>query len=100
MARRAPSRARRAARPRAVPAPPAPAPAPLLVPARIALAEPPHAHAVCRACGRIAEVELSGFDTAQLTDLATGSPDGWAVEGISLSLTGLCPRCRRGLASP
>lgn len=70
------------------------------MPEHLALREPPHAHSVCRNCGRIAEVELSGLDAAQLTGLAGGTSEEWAIEGISLSLTGLCPRCRRGLAAP
>ena len=73
---------------------------PALVPAHVDLSEPPHAHAVCRQCGRISEVDLLPLDAAQLTSLATGSPESWAIEGISLSLTGLCPRCRRGATVP
>jgi Fe2+ or Zn2+ uptake regulation protein len=64
------------------------------------LREPPHAHSVCRACGRIAEVQLSGLDSQQLTSLAADGPPEWAIDGISLSLTGFCPRCRKGLGTP
>ena len=64
------------------------------------LREPPHAHAVCRNCGRIAEVELGGFDASQLTSIAGDGPVDWIVEGISLSLTGLCASCRRALVAP
>jgi len=64
------------------------------------LRETPHAHAVCRQCGRIAEVPLADFDVAQLTALAGGTSSDWSVDGISLSMTGLCPRCRQGLAAP
>lgn len=62
---------------------------------KVELREPPHAHGVCRSCGRIVEVDLLPLDAAQLTALASGSTVGWAVEGISLSLTGLCPRCQQ-----
>ena len=101
MARKSPpkSRARPPRKVRATPPPDLPGP-PLIVPAHLALREPPHAHAVCHKCGRISEVPLSGLDIALLTDLAATSPEAWAVEGISLSLTGLCPRCRRGVEAP
>jgi Fe2+ or Zn2+ uptake regulation protein len=63
----------------------------------VRLREPPHAHAVCRQCGRITEVPIAPFDVEQLKALATEGPTGWEFEGISLSMTGLCPRCREGL---
>jgi Fe2+ or Zn2+ uptake regulation protein len=58
--------------------------------------EPPHAHAVCRLCGRIADVDLRLEDLRQLEELAQRRPGGWYVEGITFSLTGACPRCRHG----
>ena len=60
------------------------------------VAEPPHAHAVCRVCGRIADVEISGDDQLRLEALAGRMPVDWLVEGITLSLTGSCRRCRQG----
>jgi|HubBroStandDraft_1064217.scaffolds.fasta_scaffold606021_2 hypothetical protein len=90
-----PRRSPRRARARALASPPA-----RLVPRHIDLREVPHAHAVCRQCGRITEVALAPFDIAQLTALASGSPEEWSVDGISLSLTGLCPRCRSGTSAP
>lgn len=92
-ARRAKGR-RRAARPRAPAALEPPAP---ILRRRIDLREPPHAHAVCRQCGRIAEVAVPPFDAEQLTSFAAAGAPQWAVEGISLSVTGYCPRCRQGL---
>jgi hypothetical protein len=77
-----------------------PAPAARLVPRHIDLREVPHAHAVCRQCGRITEVSLGSFDAAQLTSLASSTPEEWSVDGISLSMTGLCPKCRQGLSAP
>jgi hypothetical protein len=101
MVRRSVPRARpkRTALQRVRPADLAP-PSPRLVPRHLDLREAPHAHAVCRQCGRITEVSLSAFDVAQLTALAGGSPEAWSVDGISLSLTGLCPRCRQGVDAP
>jgi Fe2+ or Zn2+ uptake regulation protein len=66
----------------------------------LALVEPPHAHAVCRQCGRILEVPLGALDIAQLTSLAGAAAEEWSVERISLSLNGLCPRCRHGALPP
>jgi hypothetical protein len=73
----------------AAPAPPGPA--------RVHLREPPHAHAVCARCGRIVEVVVTPFDAEQLRGLASDGPDGWSIEGLSLSLTGACGRCLAGL---
>jgi Fe2+ or Zn2+ uptake regulation protein len=60
------------------------------------LAEPPHAHIVCRQCGRISSVDLANEERELLVALAARHPDEWSVDGISFSLTGACPRCRRG----
>ena len=59
-------------------------------------AEPPHAHAVCRSCGRIADVPMSTEERGFLAALSDGRPERWDVHGITLSLTGFCPRCRSG----
>lgn len=66
---------------------------------RIDLRERPHAHAVCRQCGRIAQVEVPPFDAEQWISFAAAGVPDWAIEGISLSVTGYCPRCRQGLAA-
>jgi Fe2+ or Zn2+ uptake regulation protein len=63
---------------------------------RVALAEDPHAHVVCRSCGRIQRIELSELDRHLLTQLAEQHPEGWSVDGIAFSLTGACQRCREG----
>jgi Fe2+ or Zn2+ uptake regulation protein len=60
--------------------------------------EAPHAHAVCRSCGRISEVELRTEEHEVLRALAEQRPVGWAIDGLTFSLTGTCPRCR-GLVS-
>ena len=75
---------------------PAPAPrAPERV-VRVDLGETPHAHIVCRNCGRIQPLELTDLDRYLLTELATHHPDGWSVDGIAFSATGACRRCREG----
>ncbi len=63
---------------------------------RLALAEDPRSHIVCRNCGRIQSVELNELDRHLLTELAGRRPDGWSVERIAYSLTGACRRCREG----
>jgi len=63
---------------------------------RVDLVEDPHAHIVCRACGRIQAVELTELDRHFLTELAGRHPDGWSVDGIAFSLMGACRRCREG----
>ncbi|HEY1199175.1 MAG TPA: hypothetical protein VGG32_10720 [Thermoplasmata archaeon] len=70
------------------------APAPRII--RVDLVEDPHAHIVCRACGRIQTVELTELDRHFLTELAGHHPDGWNVDGIAFSLMGACRRCREG----
>ncbi len=88
-ARRAPKRTPRRA----------PAPRPAVVLPRgpgVDLAEAPHAHVVCRVCGRIQGVDLSELDRHLLTELAALHPDGWTVERVAFSLTGACRRCREG----
>jgi Fe2+ or Zn2+ uptake regulation protein len=61
-----------------------------------ALDEEPHAHIVCRVCGRIQGLELTELDRHLLTELAAVTPDGWSVERIAYSLAGACRRCREG----
>jgi hypothetical protein len=43
------------------------------------------------------EVVVTPFDAEQLRGLASDGPDGWSIEGLSLSLTGACGRCLAGL---
>jgi Fe2+ or Zn2+ uptake regulation protein len=63
---------------------------------RVNLGEDPHAHIVCRNCGRIQTLELTELDRHLLTELAARHPDGWSVDGIAFSATGACRRCREG----
>ncbi|MFY9717637.1 MAG: hypothetical protein WAK40_06875 [Thermoplasmata archaeon] len=65
-------------------------------PPGVLLSEDPHAHVVCRVCGRIQPLELNELDRHLLTELAALHPDGWSVEQIAFSLTGACRRCREG----
>ena len=85
-ARRAQSRRR--------PARPAARPARFVVPELEA--ERPHAHVVCRICGRIQPLELTELDAHLLTELAGRRPDGWSAERIAFSVAGACQRCRAG----
>jgi Fe2+ or Zn2+ uptake regulation protein len=62
----------------------------------VRLAEPPHAHIVCRHCGRISAVDLASEERELLVALASRHPDDWSVDGIAFSLTGACARCRAG----
>ncbi|HTW76833.1 MAG TPA: hypothetical protein VMG14_03610 [Thermoplasmata archaeon] len=95
MAPRARSKRSPRARPRRVAArAPPPAPPPRVV--RVDLAEDPHAHIVCRNCGRIQRLELTELDRHLLTEIARRHPDGWSVDGVAFSATGACRRCREG----
>ncbi len=71
-----------------------PAPPPRVV--RVELGEDPHAHIVCRNCGRIQRLELTELDRHFLTEIARRHPDGWSVDGVAFSATGACRRCREG----
>jgi Fe2+ or Zn2+ uptake regulation protein len=74
-----------------------PVPPPRVV--RVELAEDPHAHIVCRNCGRIQRLELTELDRHVLTEIARLHPDGWSVDGVAFSATGACRRCREGPAA-
>jgi Fe2+ or Zn2+ uptake regulation protein len=63
---------------------------------RVDLVEDPHAHIVCRNCGRIQSLELTELDRHLLTEIARRHPDGWSVERLAFSATGACRRCREG----
>jgi len=80
------------------------APVPLLRPrievVRPLLAERPHAHIVCRSCGRIASVPLETEEELRLESIARAAPEGWSVDLVAFSLTGACPRCRQGPDAP
>ncbi len=96
MARKArPARPRRAPRPRR-PSEIAAVPPVAERVVRVALGEDPHAHIVCRNCGRIQALELTELDRHLLTEIARRHPDGWSVDGIAFSATGACRRCREG----
>lgn len=51
----------------------------------------PHYHARCRICGRLFDIEARS--DGQIRGRAA-VPDGFAVERISVTLVGRCPRCR------
>jgi hypothetical protein len=93
-ARRVPARRRR---PRPADALAVPVPPPRVV--RVELGEDPHAHIVCRGCGRIQRLELTELDRHLLTEIARRHPDGWSVDGVAFSATGACRRCREGPAA-
>jgi hypothetical protein len=78
------------------------APAPVVpgsLPEGVAIASPPretpHGHLICHRCGRIAELELTELDRHLLMELSRRRPDRWEVDGVTFSLTGTCPRCRK-----
>jgi hypothetical protein len=84
---------------RATREPPAPARmAPSPGPAR--LRAPPTGHAVCRGCGRILRLALALDDGPNLEAFLDRRPDGWSAEGVTLTLTGLCPTCQTGGVAP
>lgn len=99
--RRSAARTRPAGRPKSLPAEVRPTPPEPIPPGRRALLdERPHAHIVCRSCGRIAGLALSTDEELRLEEISRSSPDGWSVDLIAFSLTGLCERCRTGPAAP
>ncbi len=101
-ARRPSARARPRARPRRR-APPAPAfveEPPAITKVGSLEPERPHAHIVCRVCGRIQAMELTELDCHLLTQLADQRPDGWSVDRIAFSVAGACQRCREGPHTP
>jgi Fe2+ or Zn2+ uptake regulation protein len=53
--------------------------------------EHPHAHMVCRRCGRIFDLEIQPVDAA---DMAAAADQGFAVDSGDLVLHGLCRECR------
>ncbi len=60
------------------------------------LPEAPRTNLVCRACARILHIPME-FDQQQaLEELLLRTPVGWAVDTITVSMTGACPRCREG----
>jgi hypothetical protein len=76
----------------AAPTPPGPGPTTLLA--------PPTGHAVCRVCGRIVRLALAPTDGPNLEAFLDRRPDGWSAQGISLTVTGLCPNCLLGAPRP
>lgn len=51
-----------------------------------------HGHLVCTSCGTVVDVALEERDLTGLKDVARSS--GCAVDGVSVSLRGLCSDCR------
>ncbi|HEV2448999.1 MAG TPA: hypothetical protein VGU43_01140 [Thermoplasmata archaeon] len=58
--------------------------------------DPPHLLAVCRGCGRISALSLDAEEVGLLAGFAGKAPEGWIVDGLSLTLTATCRRCREG----
>ena len=54
----------------------------------------PTAHAICRRCGRIMRIVIPSEEVPTLQAFVDRRPDGWLVEGMSFSFTGLCAKCR------
>ncbi|MFT8638065.1 MAG: Fur family transcriptional regulator [Pseudoclavibacter sp.] len=53
--------------------------------------EHPHAHMVCRRCGKIFDLEIQPVDAA---DVAAAAGQGFEVDSGDLVLHGLCRECR------
>ena len=49
--------------------------------------QPPHAHFLCRRCGRV-------FDMAYPGHLHTEPPFGYSIEEVDVYLHGVCPDCQ------
>lgn len=64
------------------------------------LRAPPTGHAVCRGCGRILRLALAIPDGPNLEAFLDRRPDGWSAEGVTLTITGVCPSCRTGGVAP
>lgn len=62
----------------------------------VARIDPPHLMEVCRGCGRIAPLSLAPEEMVVLDRFSARAPAGWSVDGISLTLTGTCRKCREG----
>ncbi len=55
----------------------------------------PHDHAVCRACGTLADVHLPTVrDTVATAYGAVAGETGFAIEGHRVEFVGLCPACQ------
>jgi Fe2+ or Zn2+ uptake regulation protein len=54
----------------------------------------PHYHARCRVCGRLYDLPARADGHIRGR---TAVPEGFAVERISVTLVGRCPRCRENL---
>jgi Fe2+ or Zn2+ uptake regulation protein len=52
----------------------------------------PHQHVVCRACGRVDDLDVE-LDTAAL--MAAAGTSGFAPEGTETVVSGLCADCAR-----
>lgn len=51
----------------------------------------PHFHARCKACGRVADVEMEGVPKEGLRGKAC---NGFALEGYSIEFFGICKTCQ------
>jgi Fe2+ or Zn2+ uptake regulation protein len=51
----------------------------------------PHYHARCRVCGSLRDLEAHSDGHIRAR---TSIPEGFAVERISVTIVGRCPRCR------
>jgi Fe2+ or Zn2+ uptake regulation protein len=51
-----------------------------------------HSHLVCRACGRVIEVDSAAFVGAAM---AVGESHSFEVAGAQVELTGWCADCRK-----
>lgn len=55
----------------------------------------PHDHLICNACNTIVDIDLP-----HSVEIHEGQRQGFDVLGISISIYGLCPRCKSGEQEP
>ncbi len=52
----------------------------------------PHRHVVCRGCGEVVDVELTGGEPSAIRPRPG---HGYDIDAVEITFWGLCPRCRR-----
>lgn len=52
----------------------------------------PHCHARCVCCGRLSDVQTTGFDAEKIGAVACGD---FALQGFTLEFFGTCKRCTK-----
>ncbi len=50
-----------------------------------------HDHVICQRCGRVADMEIVGFDELPLPE---GKPQGFQIDDYTVQFMGTCPECQ------